>query len=154
MHSGNIDTTGVQALVDTRNEVERWVDGPVEFHFANILSPWVRRGLVAGGFGLGEHSSPVEIAPVVDSQEYASNAPPDWKLDTQSPTSKKGQIHDIESNEDNEAYKKKTASDGGSENLAEGPLLSAVTPFFHVDLASAVAAAEKTALRKNDNHSS
>jgi len=28
--SAHIDITGVQALVDTRGELERWVDGPVE----------------------------------------------------------------------------------------------------------------------------
>jgi sodium-independent sulfate anion transporter 11 len=30
LFSAQIDTTGVQALIDTRSEVERWVDGPVE----------------------------------------------------------------------------------------------------------------------------
>ena len=30
LFSAHIDTTGVQALIDTRNELERWVDGPVE----------------------------------------------------------------------------------------------------------------------------
>ena len=29
-NSSHIDTTGVQALLDTRNELERWADGPVE----------------------------------------------------------------------------------------------------------------------------
>ncbi|KAG1903932.1 sulfate transporter family-domain-containing protein [Suillus fuscotomentosus] len=48
-----IDTTSVQALVDTRNEVQKWADRPVEFHFATILSPWIRRALVAAGFGIG-----------------------------------------------------------------------------------------------------
>ena len=28
--SAHIDITGVQALIDTRGELERWVDGPVE----------------------------------------------------------------------------------------------------------------------------
>jgi sodium-independent sulfate anion transporter 11 len=30
----NIDTTGIQALVDTRNELERWADQPVEVSLA------------------------------------------------------------------------------------------------------------------------
>ena len=30
LYSAHIDTTGVQALIDTRNELERWVDGPVD----------------------------------------------------------------------------------------------------------------------------
>ena len=47
--------------------MERWTDRPVEFHFATILSPWIRRALVAGGFGTGlpASSGPREIAPVV-----------------------------------------------------------------------------------------
>lgn len=53
----NLDTTGVQNLVDTRKEVEKWADAPVEFHFSGILSPWVRRALIAGGFGQGIRES-------------------------------------------------------------------------------------------------
>jgi len=34
LYSANIDTTGVQALIDTRGELERWVDGPVEVRVA------------------------------------------------------------------------------------------------------------------------
>jgi len=30
LFSAHIDITGVQALIDTRGELERWVDGPVE----------------------------------------------------------------------------------------------------------------------------
>lgn len=30
LHSAHIDTTAVQALIDTRYELERWADGPVE----------------------------------------------------------------------------------------------------------------------------
>jgi len=35
----HIDTAGMQSLIDTRNQVERWADRPVEFHFTNIYSP-------------------------------------------------------------------------------------------------------------------
>ena len=66
----NLDTTGVQNLIDTRKEVEKWADRPVEFHFTGILSPWIRRALIAGGFGIGRtrHGSAMEIAPVVPLQ--------------------------------------------------------------------------------------
>ncbi len=49
----NLDTTGVQNLIDLRNVVEKWADAPVEFHFAAVLAPWTRRALIAGGFGYG-----------------------------------------------------------------------------------------------------
>lgn len=70
----NLDTTGVQNLVDTRKEVEKWADAPVEFHFSGILSPWVRRALIAGGFGQGipRHGTALEVAPVVRADNALS----------------------------------------------------------------------------------
>jgi hypothetical protein len=62
----NIDSTGVQSLVDTRQQLDRYADRQVEFHFAQILSPWIKRALVAGGFGTGNPSHRVvEVASVV-----------------------------------------------------------------------------------------
>lgn len=49
----HVDTTAVQGLIDIRTVVEKWVDHPVEFHFAPIMSPWIRRALVTGGFRIG-----------------------------------------------------------------------------------------------------
>ncbi|SOV03745.1 probable Sulfate permease [Ustilago sp. UG-2017a] len=66
----HVDTTSVQTLVDVRTAVERYADAKVEFHFANILSPWIRRGLLAGGFGIGFPSKRItEIAPVVSQPQ-------------------------------------------------------------------------------------
>ncbi|GAC94423.1 sulfate permease [Pseudozyma hubeiensis SY62] len=68
----NVDTTSVQTLVDVRTAVERYADAKVEFHFANVLSPWIRRGLLAGGFGLGFPSKRItEIAPVVSQPQHS-----------------------------------------------------------------------------------
>ena len=69
----NVDTTSVQTLVDVRTAVERYADAKVEFHFANILSPWIRRGLLAGGFGVGFPSKRItEIAPVVSQPQNST----------------------------------------------------------------------------------
>ncbi|KAH9948143.1 hypothetical protein B0H21DRAFT_848666 [Amylocystis lapponica] len=48
-------------------EVERWPDGPIEFHFAMIMSLWVHRALIAGGFGTGAPTASelTEIAAVM-----------------------------------------------------------------------------------------
>lgn len=63
----NVDSTSVQVLVDLRNALERYRAGPVQFHFAHILSPWIRRALLAGGFGTGRiHRHVTEIASVVE----------------------------------------------------------------------------------------
>lgn len=69
-----IDTTGIQSLVDTRRQINKYADREVEYHFANIISPWVRRALIAGGFGIGTPLKEiVEIAPVVPSSATSSD---------------------------------------------------------------------------------
>ncbi|KOS12655.1 sulfate permease [Malassezia pachydermatis] len=74
----NVDSTSVQVLVDLRNALERYAGKPVQFHFAHILSPWIRRGLLAGGFGTGRiHRHVTEIASVVqqgDARDVAERA--------------------------------------------------------------------------------
>ncbi|KAG2146934.1 sulfate transporter family-domain-containing protein [Suillus bovinus] len=121
----HIDTTAVQALIDTRTEVQRWADRPVEFHFATILSPWIRRSLIAAGFGIGtpavEYS--IEIAPVVP---YRGGRREKWWEDASSPG-----IEDIE-----------THSESLPPTSGTVPIVPIETPFFHFDLTSAVRAAE------------
>ncbi|KAG8813947.1 hypothetical protein FRC17_001365 [Serendipita sp. 399] len=151
-NSGNIDTTGVQNLVDTRTELEKWADAPVEFHFANVLSPWVRRALVAGGFGTGsgEHG-PAEIAPVVQNENF-SDARHEWEVDHAKQGSKAGK--DIErgsegGDDDKDDYRRSGDNSAGSST--EGPILSTLTPYFHIDLPSAVKAAESHARRSSSS---
>lgn len=125
----HIDTTAVQALIDARTEIERWTDYPVEFHFATILSPWIRRALVAGGFGHGtSHSKiPREIAAVVPYRDGRS--PDDISIRATS---------DLESGD----AKANIREEGQSIDNIWEPLMSSHTPFFHLDLTSAVRAAE------------
>ncbi|KAJ2917208.1 hypothetical protein MD484_g3170, partial [Candolleomyces efflorescens] len=124
-----IDTTSIQALVDTRTEIEKWADHPIEFHFAPILSPWIHRALVAGGFGVGHSSTraPREVAPVVPYRDGTSFEQPP-----------------ISSTDDLEAgdIKKQPASESDVVDTELEPLVPTNTPFFHIDLASAVKAAE------------
>ncbi|CAE6378653.1 unnamed protein product [Rhizoctonia solani] len=132
----HIDTTGVQNLIDTRKELERWADQPVEFHFASILSPWVRRALVAGGFGTDDRgrSVPYEAAPVVPlsasqdaglSDEYVTIA-----------------FNDQPSEDDTSKIREDIKSTSSSTATLEAPIVSRSTPYFHLDLCSAVRAAE------------
>lgn len=39
----NCDTTSIQNLVDLRRVLERYAGREVEFHFAQILTPWIKR---------------------------------------------------------------------------------------------------------------
>jgi sodium-independent sulfate anion transporter 11 len=47
-----IDSTGVQTLVDLRKTLNKYADREVEYHFSGILSPWIRRSLINAGFGV------------------------------------------------------------------------------------------------------
>lgn len=124
-----VDTTSVQALVDTRNEIERWADHPVEFHFASILSPWIRRSLVAGGFGYDHRSVP-------DSRRHdVAAVPPPFEILHVGPSSR-----DIEAREMKEVPNPDPSY--GAIDRGEASAVQVDTPFFHLDLAEAVAAAE------------
>ncbi|KAJ6546457.1 sulfate permease [Mycena vulgaris] len=123
----HIDITAVQALIDTRNEVERWADHPVEFHFSTILSPWIRRALIAGGFGTGTSASrvPREIAQVVPYRDLQNNTT--------------NELHDLQESDLEGADIKAPESPDPSGYV---PVIPTDTPFFHLDLAAAVRAAE------------
>ncbi|KAJ3994889.1 sulfate transporter family-domain-containing protein [Lentinula boryana] len=135
----HIDTTATQALIDTRNEIERWADHPVEFHFASILSPWIRRALVAGGFGVGTLSSraPHEIAAVVPYRDGLG----DRQLSDLRQNARE-QVDDIEKGPSPTAQGKESINSFEIGATGYAPLLPLCTPFFHLDLASAVQAAE------------
>ncbi|KAH9853989.1 sulfate permease [Lenzites betulinus] len=126
----HVDTTAVQALIDTRNEVERWADKHVEFHFATILSPWIRRALVAGGFGTGAPSSqgPAEVASVVPYRGGRSLPHPHKN------------VSDVEAIEEI--------------SESESPIVPQDTPYFHFDLISAVRAAEAGVLNGDRSYPS
>jgi len=128
--SSQVDTTSVQALVDTRVEIERWTDHPVEFHFASILSPWIRRSLVACGFGYDrrlESSRPHDLAPVLPPYDVPVRGPVSTSTDIEVGDTKRTTLGDP-------SY--------GTVHRDEGPAVQVDTPFFHLDLAEAVAAAE------------
>ena len=90
-----------------------------QFHFATILSPWIRRALIAGGFGIGSPSSrgPIEIAPVVPYRGGRTQF------------SEPQKAPDLEAIEE-------------TPKETEGPIVPEDTPFFHFDLTAAVRAAE------------
>ncbi|KAJ7219064.1 sulfate permease [Mycena pura] len=127
----HIDITAVQALIDTRNEIERWADHAVEFHFATLLSPWIRRALTAGGFGTGIASSraPSEIAQVVPYRDGLGNSDQLRRFTR-------------ETSSDVEAGDAKQGDPPNPELEGYAPVIETDTPFFHVDLAAAVRAAE------------
>ncbi|THG97802.1 hypothetical protein EW026_g4262 [Hermanssonia centrifuga] len=157
----HIDTTGIQALVDTRNEVERWADRTIEFHFSSILSPWIRRSLVAAGFGRGDSTSYIrhEVAPVTRFHDDFIADPEHVDKDRQKQTA---QAHRLPDPEEIITEVRPSSSRTSSEFTYEGPeesspkstarLVHAITPFFHFDLAAAVRAAETGLARETSSY--
>ncbi|KAF5391310.1 hypothetical protein D9757_002089 [Collybiopsis confluens] len=136
----HIDTTATQALIDTRNQIERWTNHPVEFHFASILSSWIRRALIAGGFGVGASSSKLtyEIAAVVPYRDGLGDGPI-GHLNRNSPQ----ESDDIEKGIGGLQQGKESINSGKTRDESGfEPVLPLETPFFHLDLESAVRAAE------------
>ncbi|OCH95309.1 sulfate permease [Obba rivulosa] len=145
----HIDTTGIQALLDTRTEVERWVDRPVEFHFASILSPWIRRALIAGGFGIGVPKARVahEVAPVTRYHDEAISDPQHSKEEELERSYKMDDIEvavqsPISSSSRSGSISEFTFRDRSMTPDELAPLLDVKTPFFHLDISAAVRAAE------------
>ena len=113
----------------------------IQFHFATVLSPWIRRALVAGGFGIGRSSSraPAELVQVVSYGDVRAPSLPREKLDIEN------------------AIVEEDAWRPGSASKAipteEEPIALQETPFFHFDVVSAVRAAESGLRRTNSTPS-
>ena len=174
----NVDTTSVQSLADVRSAVGRYVGSHVEFHFVNITSPWIRRGLLAAGFGTGEANSHItEIAPVVSQHDRIHVIDEQKRLQERQEKAQRediesGVLPTVESNNDpikkvefdsDDDIKDSSASssinnerknhNGGSgydptEGAGGNSVVSVpviwnhdLTPFFHLDISTALAAA-------------
>ncbi|WFD18906.1 hypothetical protein MCAP1_001119 [Malassezia caprae] len=157
----NVDSTSVQVLVDLRNSLERYSGHPVQFHFAHILSPWIRRALLAGGFGTGRLQRHVtEIASVVQQGDARPIVGPEAEERPSTPSPVvKSPAHDLESQNDAmEAMDRLDfdirnldamyAQDSKPEHSVDPSIVvpimwnNELTPYFHLDLAAALSAAE------------
>ncbi|KAA8894621.1 sulfate permease [Sphaerosporella brunnea] len=152
----SIDTTGVQCLVDMRRQLTKYADRDVEFHFANIISPWVRRSLLAGGFGTGQPAAEfTEVAAVVPGLGGGSVASQNRRRGASAVGEEdggKGKVwRRFKSYLASTAYKDRRFAGSGSYPDIEvaageeqprrggrvqhwGPILSQDTPFFHIDI--------------------
>lgn len=147
----SIDTTGVQCLVDTRRQLCKYADREVEFHFANIISPWVRRSLLAGGFGTGQPTAEfTEVAAVVPSfqgdnravasQRHRGGAAKEegklsnWQRFKGYVLSKDYKDHRFRGKEEYADMEVSNGAADGREKEHWGPILSQDTPFFHIDI--------------------
>ncbi|GME91519.1 sulfate transmembrane transporter activity protein [[Candida] boidinii] len=106
------DVTSVQTLLDLKQAISLYTGKEVEFHFSGIVNPWIRRALVAAGFGKPS-SSPDGSSSVVAEHKYF-NIGTEYKYKTYG-------------NENND-----------EENFVSHyePLTGTDTPFFHLDIPS------------------
>jgi len=54
-----IDSTGIQSLIDLRKAINKYSDREIEYHFAGIISPWIRKSLINNGFGIEKNDARV-----------------------------------------------------------------------------------------------
>ncbi|KAL9549035.1 hypothetical protein MBANPS3_005399 [Mucor bainieri] len=150
-----LDSSGLQAIVDAQNALNRYAGQHVEFHFSNILHPAIRRSLIVSGFANQPRSGfedeqdqaqTKEILPIVP----VSKDGPLQRQQTNTTTTTHNHNGDIEEIvETHDAYDKKndfsSSSDVESVNTAHSiPLPRDRYPFFHWSADEAVRTASKT----------
>lgn len=115
-----------------------------KFHFATVLSPWTRRALIAGGFGVGNAD------PTSNTREVAAVVP--YREGQRDLTIEGTRRSDLEGGGDDKRPSRacRTAV-YGEDGAALVPL---DTPFFHFDLVGAVRAAESGVMRQLSRRSS
>ncbi|KAK4163215.1 hypothetical protein QBC43DRAFT_68317 [Cladorrhinum sp. PSN259] len=148
-----LDVTSAQALVDIKNQFNRYSEpNVVEWHFAGVSNRWTKRALVASGFGGDRSLHGVTRAekgqngwqgPLIGVSEAGGSS--DTK--TVAGDEKKAQEHDIE------------AVGGEISPVASGkgrlvPLYGINRPYFHVDVETAVASVVRNLSRAEDDDSS
>ncbi|RUS20430.1 sulfate transporter family-domain-containing protein [Endogone sp. FLAS-F59071] len=116
----NLDSTGIQTLLDVQVTLDRYADHPVPWHFANISSTAIRRTLIAGGFGSQKRGPNGEFLPFSGGKAKASE--------------EQGQISTIRNEE-------KVEGAPGSTTGSDIGIVRDKYPFFHYDVDEAVRAA-------------
>ncbi|KAJ0158610.1 Sulfate permease 2 [Colletotrichum tanaceti] len=149
----NMDSGAVEGLVNLRSQLGRWAAPElVEWHLAGLHNRWTRRALSVSGFGCPAVGPLGRWEPVFSLADLAGRPPapceerhPSSGIRTTRVTGEPGI---------NKSWPL-ALEEGcvGSEGGETGHLLGAVSginrPFFHLDLASAVENAVKSAIRKD-----
>ncbi|KAI1105119.1 sulfate permease [Jackrogersella minutella] len=130
----NVDATSVQALIDVRNQLDRYTQPEtVEWHFANVRNTWTRRALAAAGFGF--------LRPKGDAE-----AGHRWKsifsvadlADAASPLSSEKRSGEKHASHTDEEIGTKPPSINYEGTIHEVPLYGLNRPFFHADVQEAL----------------
>ncbi|KAL2891006.1 Sulfate permease 2 [Ceratocystis lukuohia] len=138
----NLDVTSIQALIDVRNQLDRYASPEfVEWHFANVSNRWARRALATAGFGYPSKQTPESVGrwkPIfsiasVDAadKEIAHELSKATKVDEEAiePLNAESQDHK------NGQQQQQPCRSIGSPRVT---ISGANRPFFHVDLTAAL----------------
>ncbi|KAK6082816.1 sulfate permease [Seiridium cupressi] len=146
----HVDTTSIQALIDTRNQLDRHAfPEPVEWHLANVTNRWTRRAFAAAGFGFPSHA--------------LLEANPAWKptysvavVGSGSDYEKQSSIvhtKDIESDDiDRISSSSVPAKSGSRIPNRVGTVTGINRPFFHLDVTAALETAIANSQSKTARH--
>ncbi|KAI1662744.1 sulfate permease [Daldinia decipiens] len=135
----NVDATSVQALIDVRNQLDRYTQpDTVEWHFANVRNAWTRRALVAAGFGFLQPKGDAEVGhrwksifSVADLAEAAS------PLSGESHLGEKGAVEKRTSHGDEEIGVQPSSINEDEGSARQVPVYGLNRPFFHADVQEA-----------------
>lgn len=120
------DLTGVQALVDLKTALDKYANRQVEYHFVSIINPWIRRALLAQGFGTDEDASP--------ERQYIQAGPRDPRFRGLAEGVFDGEVPDRRGKEQYKDEETRDTNSGLSEHGEYVPLVGTNTPFFHFDI--------------------
>lgn len=131
----------------------------LQFHFANILSPWIRRSLVAAGFGTGHRENSGvrhEVAPVTRYHDQYIADPRHCDDEAAKEDARSARLEDPEaiietptpsSSRSSSQITIASVSEVDAKLSSIAPIMPVATPFFHFDIAAAVRAAESGIVR-------
>ncbi|KAI8963794.1 sulfate permease [Daldinia sp. FL1419] len=139
----NVDVTSVQALIDVRNQLDRYTQPEtVEWHFANVRNPWTRRAFVAAGFGFLQPKGDVEAGrrwkSIFSVADLADTSSP---LSIEGHLGEKGAIEKRASHGDEEIGVQPSSINGDESSTRQVPVYGLNRPFFHADVQEALDAA-------------
>ncbi|CCG83556.1 putative Sulfate transporter [Taphrina deformans PYCC 5710] len=117
----HLDLTGLQNLIDCRNQLDRHASATVQWRFVGISNPWIKRALLKGNFGVSENRD-FAMFSVAHVGQGSSD-----KRETQQGDAENGiELSTVKSIRD----------------TAVLPLLSIDRPYFHIDIDEAIRAVE------------
>ncbi|KAI8393834.1 sulfate transporter family-domain-containing protein [Radiomyces spectabilis] len=139
----NLDTSGLQAIVDAQNTLNRYSGHHVEFHFINIAQAAIRESLIVAGFGTqprytsdqDTNNAVQEILPIVPAHK-----------DGPQKAYQEQKSSDVESIQ----YDIKTADDASSTTKHSIPMPKDRYPFFHFSADEAVRTATQTLIAREE----